>query len=67
MAGDLTFLERIRGKRTRDIHLPQEAHTTRDPRLPQPTTLQSAREGLDRLRDVGRRQTAPARPVRRRR
>lgn len=47
-----SFVERLRGKRTKNIRLPQEAHTPRDPRLPAPTPLESIRENIERTRDV---------------
>jgi len=47
-----SLVERLRGKRTSDIRLPQEAHTTRDPRLPAAGPLESIRENVERTKDV---------------
>lgn len=46
--------ERIRGKRTRDIRLPMEAGSERDPRLGVPSNFEKLREGLERLQSMGR-------------
>jgi len=47
-----SLMERMRGKRTKDIRLPQEAHTGRDERLPAATPLQNIRENIERTRDA---------------
>lgn len=47
-----SLVERVRGKRTKDIRLPQEAHTQRDRRLPAATPLESIRENVERTRDA---------------
>lgn len=46
------MIEKLRGKRTKDIRLPQEAHTGRDARLPAATPIQSIRENVERARDA---------------
>jgi hypothetical protein len=47
-----SLMERIRGKRTKDIRLPQEVDTQRDPRLPAASPLESIRENIERTRDA---------------
>lgn len=54
MAGDMSFLDRLRGKRTKDIELPNESGKT-DPRLKKPDVMGSfgkAAEGLAALRRI---------------
>jgi len=47
-----SMIEKLRGKRSKDIRLPQEAHTGRDPRLPTAGPLESIRENVERTRDA---------------
>jgi hypothetical protein len=49
-----SMIEKIRGKRTRDIRLPMPAGGTRDPRLGRPSTKAQMVEGVDRYQDIMR-------------
>jgi hypothetical protein len=58
---DVPFLERLKrllpgflsGRQTSDAHLPMEAFTERDPRLPAPTGFDAIRGGLEQVHDLG--------------
>jgi len=51
MAGELSWLEKLRGKRTKDIRLPNDTGV-RDTRLPKSTPAEDVRRGLDSLRGL---------------
>jgi hypothetical protein len=47
----MSFMERLRGKRTKDIRLPNDTGD-RDRRLPKSTPVEDVRRGLDSLRGL---------------
>jgi hypothetical protein len=49
---DRSIIERMRGKRSKDIDLPRPIDSPRDHRLPPPSGVQATREALQGLKSL---------------